>query len=200
MGRRSGPLVLAILAALAGGPAAATTLRPFSVRELATRAELVFEGRALARAARALAPGGAIRTCVEFEVLEVVKGPPVASPLVLCFSGGRVGTRERRVHGLDVPEPGERGVYFVADLGGARIHPLAGWDQGRFRVREGLVPEVTTADGRPVVGLDPAPPPARGPDRDGVARGARLGSPGERGLDPAAFKARLRALLAEPGP
>jgi hypothetical protein len=193
-----GPLrLLALaLAALAAAPAGATSLRSLSVRELLARAELVFEGRVLERTSRELAPNRAIRTCVRVEVLEVVKGPAVASPLELCFAGGTVGVRTRVVHGVDVPEPGERGVYFVDDLDAPRVNPLAGWSQGRFRVREGPSPEVTTADGRPVVELLEREPPARGPS-DGVARGARVGAAGARGLDPADFKARLRALLAE---
>jgi hypothetical protein len=192
-------LLALALAALAAAPAAATSLRSLSVRELLARAELVFEGRALSHEVRELTPGGAIRTCVRFEVLEVVKGPAVASPLELCFSGGTVGERTRLVHGLAVPEPGERGVYFVDDLRAARVHPLSGWDQGRFRVREGPLDEVTTADGHPVTALDEREPPARGPSR-GVARGARVGAPGSRGLAPAAFKARLRELLEAPPP
>jgi hypothetical protein len=198
---RTRTLALALpLAALIAAPSAATTLRSLSVRELLARAELVFEGRALSREARELAPGGGIRSCVRFEVLEVVKGPAVPSPLELCFSGGTVGTRTRLVHGVDAPEPGERGVYFVEDLDAPRVHPLAGFDQGRFRVRgEGADAEVTAADGRPVTALDAGAAAAPGPS-DGVARGARVGAVGARGLAPAAFKARLRELLAEPGP
>jgi hypothetical protein len=189
-------LVAAVLAA----PAAATTLRSLSVRELLARAELVFEGRALSRETRELAPGGAIRTCVRFEVHDVLKGPDVSSPLELCFSGGTIGTRTRAVHGVDPPEPGERGFYFVEDLDAPRVHPLAGFDQGRFRVRGPAgAEEVTTADGRPVTAVDAVAAPAAGPS-DGAARGARLGAPGERGLAPDTFGARLRELVAEPAP
>ena len=200
MARRAPPALALALAALLAAPAAATSLRSLSVRELLARAELVFEGRALARETRELSPGGAIRTCVRFEVLDVVKGPRVASPLELCFSGGTVGGRTRAVEGLEVPAPGEHGIYFVDDLGAPRVHPLSGWDQGRFRVRDGPEADVATADGRPVVELEERePPPARGPGSR-VARGARVGAPGARGLAPDAFKARLRELLAEPAP
>jgi hypothetical protein len=193
-------LALALsLAALLAAPAGATTVRSLGVRELAGRAGFVFEGRALASEVRA-GGGGAIRTCVRFAVLEVLKGPPLAGPLELCFAGGRVGARERVVHGMHVPEPGERGVYFVERLEDGRVHPLLGWDQGRFLVREGPEPEVTTADGEPVADLDPAQEGrATGPSR-GVARGALRAPPGARGLSPDAFKARVRALLAEGAP
>lgn len=187
------------LAALAAGPAGATSVRSLSVRELLGRAALVFEGRALSHDVHELTPGGAIRTCVRFEVLDVVKGPPVDSPLELCFSGGTVGGRTRGVQGLHIPEPGERGVYFVEDPASPRIHPFSGWDQGRFRVREGRVAEVTSADGRPVEAVDEGELEPEGPSH-GVARGARVGAPGARGLTPEAFKARLRELLAEGAP
>jgi hypothetical protein len=193
------PLLLPLLlAVLAGAPARATSVRSLGIRELAARAGLVFEGRALAREVRAEGP--AIRTCVQFEVLELLKGPAVASPLELCFAGGTLGARTRQVHGMHAPEPGERGIYFVDRLGAPRVHPLLGWDQGRFLVREGAAPEVTTAAGAPVAALEPAEEGrALGPSR-GVARGARLARPGGRGLAPDAFKARLREILAEPAP
>jgi hypothetical protein len=185
--------LLPLLAALLGTPAHATTVRSLGIRELAQRAELVFEGRVRDREVRA--EGRALRTCVRFDVLEVLRGPAVESPLALCFGGGSLGARSRRVHGMHHPAPGERGIYFVDRLDADRVHPLLGWDQGRFLVREGPVPEITTAGGEPVLGLEPADEGrARGPS-EGVARGARLAPPGVRGLDPDAFKRRLREIL-----
>jgi hypothetical protein len=185
------------LAAAVAAPSAATTVRSLSVRDLALGAALVFEGRALAREARA--DGGAIRTCVRFEVLEVLLGPPVASPLELCFAGGTLAGRTRRVEGMRVPPPGERGIYFAKPLGEAHVHPLLGWDQGRFLVREGPEPAVTTASGDPVAALEPERAPrAEGPSR-GVARGALLAPRGGRALSPTEFKERVRALAAEAG-
>jgi hypothetical protein len=190
-------LRITLLAALLlAEPGAATTVRSLDVGEHAQRAELVFEGRVLARATRAGA-GGALRTCVSFEVLEVVKGPAVASPYELCFAGGASGERALRVDGMRYPDPGERGIYFVAAVRGGRVNPLLGWDQGRFLVQGGDAPYVTTADGAPVADVARDAPPAPGPSR-GVARGARVARPGERGLAPAAFKARVRELAGAP--
>jgi hypothetical protein len=186
-------------AALLAAPAGATSVRSLGIRELAARAALVFEGRALAQEVRAEA-GGGLRTCVRFQVLEVVKGTAPAGPLVLCFSGGRAGARERRVEGMDPPAPGERGIYFVGADAARRVHPLLGWDQGRFKVREGAAAEVTTAGGDAVVSLEPAREGrAAGPSR-GVARGALVAPPGEAGMTPEDFKARLREILAEGAP
>jgi hypothetical protein len=190
------PLLALLAALLAAAPGGATTVRSLDVAELARQAELVFDGRVLSRATRAGA-GGALRTCVAFEVLEVVKGPAVASPYELCFAGGASGERAVRVDGMRYPEPGERGIYFVAAVRGGRVNPLLGWDQGRFLVSGGAAPIVTTADGAPLADVAPDPAPAPGPSR-GVARGARLARPGEPGIAPDAFKARVRALAGAP--
>jgi len=161
--------------------------------------ELVFEGRVIGR--RFVDDGDAnhLRTCIRFEVLEVVKGPQVESPLELCFAGGRSKRGvERHVAGLHHPTPGEHGVYFVESLASPRISPLHGWDQGRFVV--GRRGDVRTAAGKPVVGLEATAPGGDGIS-DGVARGARVGEAGARGgasaMDLTAFKARVRELAAE---
>lgn len=189
------PTLALCLAALAASPAGATSVRSIGVRELAARAELVFDGRAISETVRS-GPSGALRTCVQFEVIEIVKGPPVASPLALCFAGGARGTRALRVEGMRHPARGERGIYFVASIAGGRIHPLLGWEQGRFLVREGAEPTVTTADGAPVAALEPSREGAQRGAGRGVARGTELAAPGARGITPAAFKARVRALAA----
>lgn len=185
-------------AALLAAPARATTVRSLDVGELAAQAGLVFEGRVLARESRAGARG-AIRTCVAFEVLDVVKGPAIATPYELCFAGGASGRRAVRVDGMRYPEPGEHGIYFVADPRGGRVNPLLGWDQGRFLVQGGAAPFVATADGAPVADVARDPAPAPGPSR-GVARGARIARPGEGALTPAAFKARVRELAGAGAP
>jgi hypothetical protein len=193
------PALALCFAALLAAPAGATSVRSLGIRELAARAALVFEGRAAAREVRG-EPGGALRTCVRFEVLEVLKGTAPAGALELCFSGGRAGSRERRVESMDPPAPGERGIYFVASEAWRRVHPLLGWDQGRFKVREGAAPQVTTAGGEPVVALEPAlEGRAVGASR-GVARGALVAPLGEAGMTPEVFKARLREILAEAAP
>jgi len=193
-------LVLAGAALLAGGGAQAASVRSVSMSEMLGGAELVFEGRAIGRRTAEDGGVGAVRTCVRFEVLEVLKGPAPGGPLELCFAGGRAGRRARRGQGVQAPAPGERGVKLVGEGAEGRVHPLLGWDQGRFPVREGPEPVVTTAGGQPIRALDPASegPPA-GPSR-GVARGALLAPAGERGLGPEAFKARLREILAEVAP
>jgi hypothetical protein len=177
-------------------------VRSVSVTEMLAGAELVFEGRVIDRRTVEGEDFQGVRTCVRFEVLEVVKGAPVAGPLELCFAGGRSRSGiTRRIAGLELPDPGEHGIYFVDSLEQPRLHPLYGWDQGHFRVSPGPVEVVTTESGKPVVALEPATEAASGGISRGVARGAVVAEPGARSgrapLDAAAFKARLRDLLGE---
>ena len=174
--------------------ATATSLRAVSIGDLLGAAELVFEGRVLSRESGRRARGS-IRTCARFEVLDVLKGPPVASPLELCFSGGAVDGRMHGVHGMIHPKRGERGVYFVESLSQPMVNPLYGWQQGHFVVsKDG---SMRSADGRALLGLDPADELATGLS-NGVARGARVaprGARGAPGMGVDAFKAELRARL-----
>jgi hypothetical protein len=198
---RRAALRLGLLGAtlLAAHAAQASTVLSVSVDDMIERSELVFEGRVLGR--RFVDDGDAnhLRTCIRFEVLEVVKGPEVASPLELCFAGGRSKRGiERSIAGMGHPAPGEHGVYFVESLATPMISPLTGWDQGRFLVsRSG---GMKTAAGKPVVGLDATAPAGDGISH-GVARGAHVAEPGARSaagaMDVTAFKARVRELAAE---
>jgi hypothetical protein len=176
----------------------ASSVRSVSVDEMIDRSEVVFEGRVLGR--RFVDDGDAkhLRTCVRFEVLDVVKGPAISSPLELCYAGGRSKAGiTRQVADLDLPAPGEHGIYFVASLADRALSPMFGWDQGRFLV--GRNGEVKTAGGKAVVALDGDE--AEGASlSNGVAHGARVAKPGARGaaaMDVDAFKARVRELAGE---
>ena len=192
-------LAVAGAALFAAQGASASSVRSVSVNDMIDRSEVVFEGRVLGR--RVVDDGDAkhLRTCVRFEVLDVVKGADVASPLELCFAGGRSKAGiTRGVAGLNLPAPGEHGIYFVESLADGHFSPLAGWDQGRFVVdRSG---KVSTAGGLGVVALDPSSTDEDGIS-DGVALGARVAQPGARGaaapMDAEAFKARVRELAGE---
>ena len=196
---RSARVLAAAGAALfAAQGSSASTVMSVSVDDMIDRSEVVFEGRVLGR--RFVDDGDAnhLRTCVRFEVLDVVKGPELSGPVELCFAGGRSKAGiSRSVAGLDLPAPGEQGIYFVESLAERSLSPIYGWDQGRFLV--GRNGEVKTAGGKPVVALD-------GDDANGakisngVALGARVAEPGARGgaaMDADAFKARVRQLAGE---
>ena len=192
-------LAVAGAALFAAQDASASSVRSVSVNDMIDRAEVVFEGRVLGR--RIVDDGDAkhLRTCVRFEVLEVVKGGDLASPLELCFAGGRSKAGiTRGIAGLDLPAPGEHGIYFVESLADGRFSPISGWDQGRFVV--GRSGAVSTAGGQGVVALDGSAADEDGLS-NGVALGARTAQPGARGaaaaMDVDAFKARVRELAEE---
>ena len=187
-------------ALLCGQAASASSVLPVSVGEMLDHSELVFEGRAVGRRISETGGPDGIQTCVRFEVVDVLKGPDVSSPLELCFAGGRSRYgMTRHVEGVDAPRLGEHGIYFVNSLSAPTIHPFYGWEQGRFRValKSGAV---ETAGGEVVVGLDADAPEAAAPE---AARGARVALRGARSSEPpmdaAAFKARLREIMAEEG-
>ena len=114
------------------------------------------------------------------------------------------------VPGLIRPQPGERGIYFVASRSRGYWNPLYGWDQGHFLIEPeeaGGAPIVKTARGRPVLGLERGEVPRELELSSGFARGVRVGEPpsdGERGhrqrLSPRAFRGRVRHLLREREP
>ena len=164
--------------------------------------ELIFEGRVVGFSTERIRSG--LRTWVEFEVVEVVKGPAVGPTLSLAFLGGTLDGWVDRIGGLRLPEPGERGIYFVESLQRFQVNPLFGWDQGRLRIvlagdgRE----RVVSANGQPVVGLDPEAPRAKHlviGTGSGPASGVEVNpdAPLERALTKARVKAGLSLALEE---
>lgn len=191
-------LALAMLPALAH----ATSIRSVGVNDMLGGAELVFEGHVLSVDSYRSPGSSAVRTCVEFEVVDVIKGS-AQSPLELCFTGGDAAGVTRKVEGLVYPKLGEHGIYFVESTTVELVNPIYGWKQGHFVVSGDGNATVTTTDGNPVVRLDPAEGDRTTYTEDGVARGAIVRrSAGRRageapGMGADQFKARLRELLVE---
>lgn len=179
--------------------AAATTIRAVSVEEMLEHAELVFEGSVSAMEVRGGHPSS-IHTCVQFAIIEVLKGPAVGDTLELCFAGGTKDGFRRKIEGMVYPVWGETGVYFVTSLTERFVSPFYGWHQGHFRAvrsENRVTREVRVADGRPIAGIErtDAVPPGLS---TGVARGVRLPAPWHEGpprmtLD--TFKTKLREIL-----
>ena len=115
-------------------PIQAASIAQIDTATLLRAPQLVFQGEVLDRRSRESA-NGRIHTYVDFQVEEVLAGDYAPGTLLtLRYAGGQVGDRGFSV-GARIPEPGERGVYFVESLNGRLIHPLLGWSQGRFRIR-----------------------------------------------------------------
>ena len=192
-------LIAAVVLA-AGLPA--STVAPVSVREMAGGSEFVFEGRVILL--EAVRPEGSknIFTRVLFEVTDVLKGDHDRATVALDFMGGTIGSLTLSISDLQLPKKGERGIYFVESRRRRQVHPLYGWNQGRFLIlddRDGD-PRVHTALGRPVRSVGEAPAPGVAALRAGVpdtALGVEVAAdPTEdgNGLSPAEFKRRLRDL------
>ena len=190
-------LALALLLLLFPLACGAASVRQLSVAELLAASEFVFEGRVVGRRAAVAETGKAIHTYVSFEVTDLIKGPVNTRTLELRFLGGRLGRRALVVSEMAAPGVGEQGIYFVERLSGEQVHPLTGWDQGRFPIqRDGLSGRrfVATGAGEPVFGLalDPALK-GRGLSR-GVAAGVETDMPDgvSAPLSPFLFKQLLR--------
>lgn len=182
----------------------ATTIRSVSLNEMIQEAEFVFEGRVIATEVRAGAKAATIETCASFEILDILKGPDLVGPLELCFAGGVKGSMRRQIHRMIYPAESETGIYFVTSLDEKYVHPLYGWNQGYFRVRQtetaGGEAEVRTADGEAVVDVESRTEFERGSLSTGVARGMVTRSShaaSSRAMTPRAFKAKLREILQQ---
>lgn len=144
----------AVLLCLVMTPTQATTVLQLSFPEVVEKAELIFEGQVSNVESVQTGPRS-IHTKVTFDVITVIKGNYSGTEISLQFLGGEVDGRRLVVQGMQVPELGETGVFFVESLQEPLIHPLVGWSQGHFLLeadRRGAN-RVLTAEHTPVTGL-----------------------------------------------
>ena len=148
-------LLACILVTVFASTAHGTSVRAVNMAEMLEQSALVFEGRVTSLQARQDSGTGTIHTYVIFEVLEVLKGEYSNNTIELSFLGGTVGGTTLATGGMQMPERGEKGVYFVESLQRRQVHPLYGWSQGHFIVvaDEGGVERVLTKTKRPVVSM-----------------------------------------------
>lgn len=181
-------------------PSRASSVEEVGLGEMAAASELVFEGQAISVDSRWSEDGSSIRTYVTFRVLDVIKGT-AGRTVTLGFSGGTVGSLRLSVSDLNMPVPGEKGVYFVENTGRDQINPLYGWSQGQFllvRDPSGKGERVLTADARPVMALDNSGNQSKAAAlSSGVARGVVTGDQSRvaNALSADAFIQRLRELV-----
>jgi hypothetical protein len=111
----------------------ATSILSLSFNQVVNKSALVFEGTVIDQEVSSNPFGQQIMTYVTFNVTDVIKGEYSQSTIRLGFLGGKLENRGLFISGLNVPALGEHGIYFVAP--GHRIHPLVGWSQGHFLVK-----------------------------------------------------------------
>ena len=123
----------------------ATTLDPVSFPQLVRQADLIFEGVVTAveyrMSDRTTAADVALpHTFVTFEVAQTLKGGTAGNrSITLRFQGGPDGQgNAMMVSGVPLFDVGHREILFVRG-NGVHICPLVGWEQGRFRVIDGLM-------------------------------------------------------------
>ena len=191
--------VLAATVVLTCGLCASTVIQ-VSFQEMATTSEFIFEGTVTGQ--EAIRPEGSknIFTKVTFAVSDVLKGGNDASTVSLYFMGGTIGSLTLSISDMQIPKNGERGIYFVESIAKRQVHPLYGWNQGRFLIlndRDGN-PHIHTAKGKPIRSVEKIATPSVAALLDG-ATAAALGvevasepTSGGSGLTPDAFKQRTR--------
>lgn len=193
-------------------PALATTVLQLSFPDVVDSAELIFEGYVSNVESVQTGPRS-IHTKVTFDVITVIKGDYAQSKISLQFLGGEVDGRRLVVQGMQVPELGESGIFFVESLQEPLIHPLVGWSQGHFLLEADQrgASRVLTADHTPVTGLAlvPAADPAsetvtealedsiRILEDNGAARGVITAQdlPVEDAMSASDFRAQIQLML-----
>ena len=185
----------------------ASTVTQVSIQEMVHESEFVFEGKVVRSEAVRSSSNGAknILTRVTFAILDVLKGSYDESTVSLYFMGGTIGPLTLSISHMQIPKNGERGIYFVESMANRQVHPLYGWNQGRFLIlndRDGAS-RVHTAQGKLIAALDALEQtetratPMIVDGATGSALGLKVAadsSGSEIGLTPAAFKRRIREI------
>lgn len=135
-------------------PVFSATIGRIGISELANYSELIFEGEVISVRSEK-SQGRFIYTYVDFMVNDVLIGSAQAGGTVtLRFMGGEVGGEVMDV-GVTFPALGEKGVYFVEQLGVGLINPLMGWTQGHFTIdSQGYI---TAGNSQHVSAVEPQP-------------------------------------------
>ena len=194
-------------------PARASTILGVSIETLLAESSLVFEGIVIQHQPAFLTEDGDVRTCVEFDVVDIVKGKdPRPNSLTLCFSGGTVDGMTMRIGDSVIPAVGEHGLFFVESIDLPLVNPLLGWSQGHLRIEgavversasgepvESLGGQVLSERGRPVVAFSPGSAKREAWLSEGVAAGVVEGESDDTlgALSPDEVKSQLKALLLE---
>ena len=132
----------------------AASVRQVSMDEMLQQCQFVFEGKVSALEAEENSQKR-IHTYVTFEIQDIIKGEYSSDTITLSFLGGTVGDVTMGVSDMNVPQVGERGIYFVESLEKSQVHPLYGWSQGHFLVQpdDTGTDRVMTSSEQPVTGV-----------------------------------------------
>jgi hypothetical protein len=115
-------------------PADASMFMQANFDDVVQGSELIFEGRVVSKQVRPFPANGKPFTYFTFKIIDVVKGSYPHPTIEIGYMGGTIGDVRLKVSDMQMPEVGERGVYFVETLSQQQIHPLFGWQQGHYLV------------------------------------------------------------------
>ncbi|MCB1875764.1 MAG: hypothetical protein KDH88_07315 [Chromatiales bacterium] len=163
------------------GPVRAASVAKVGFQKMSQQSALIFEGRVIATASRGVDTRLPF-TEVTFEILDLVKGNVPGATVTLGFLGGSAVGGVLRVADMNIPPVGERGIYFVESTGQRLVHPLYGWDQGRFLVKSDPARRsalVTNAEGAAVLTINRKARPVTTALSDGTAFGVEVTRNGE---------------------
>ena len=113
----------------------ASSIKHLDINELLLGAELVFEGKVIAKKTRWNANKTDIVTDITFSVNDIVVGAFEEATLTLVFVGGTVDGSTVTIQGSEMPALNEQGVYFVESISKPLVNPLTGWAQGHFIIQ-----------------------------------------------------------------
>lgn len=124
-----------------------------SFETITNSSSIVFEGTVTDK--KSLKIRGEIFTDVTFTITDLLKGQHKAKAVTLRYLGGVVDGFGSGVSGMKMPELNEHGIYFVADVNKLYAHPLTGWGQGHFILKDnGLEYNVENSLSAAIVGVE----------------------------------------------
>jgi len=123
-----------IASTLGDNSADSSTIMKADLDQVAKESELIFEGRAVSKETRPSPISGKPFTYFTFDIIDLIKGSYSNPTIEIGFMGGTLGNITLEVSDMRMPEIGERGIYFVENIGEQQIHPLFGWQQGHYLV------------------------------------------------------------------
>lgn len=182
-------LILCVCAVLGASTAGAISFEARDFDALATEADQIVIGTAVATSARRTGPREIV-TDYRFNDLEIVKGTVLTTSITLTMLGGTVGTDTLTVAGAPTFQRGIRYLVFITGNGSV-MFPLVGGDQGIFQIRRDTVSGVTRVHdyaGRAVIRL---------PGRAATTLVDRLDTESGEAMSEATFVDAIRVKIGE---
>lgn len=182
------------------GTSYATSVIPLTFDQVVQDAELVIEGTVTKSEPRLDEGSGYIWTDVTFDILDAIKGVWASDEITLSFLGGSIAGKSTQVAGVNIPEIGETGIYFIAETAGNRVQPLMGWHQGHVVIKNDFdgVRRAFTADQQSIIALETKADPVNEQRARAAARGLKTvpGNETATALSVGEFKSLIQQRLS----